>query len=131
VIEKEFTMKWNNPTALLASMGLGAALAVSVGAFAHDPKPTMGAPAMESMAGHSEGSMQLQSIMSKGSNMSMPMSGNVDKDFAMMMSMHHQMAIDMVDVLLKHGSNPALKAMAMKMKAAQTKEIKQMAPYTK
>ena len=124
-------MKRNNPMALLAAMGLGAALTFSAGAFARDPKPTMGTHAMESMPGHSEGSMQLHKIMAKGSKMSMPMSGNVDKDFAMMMSMHHQMAIDMVDVLLKHGSNAELKAMATKMKAAQTEEIKQMARFTK
>ena len=122
-------MKRNNPMALLASMTLGAALAVSMGAFAHAPKPTMAAHSMRPLPGHSEGSMQLHRIMTK--KMSMPMSGNVDKDFATMMSVHHQMAIDMVDVLMKHGSNPELKAMGAKMKAAQTEEIKQMAPYTK
>ena len=122
-------MKRNNPMALLAAMGLGAVLAVSAGAFAHQPKPTMGLHAMQPMAAHSEGSMQLHRIMTK--KMPMPMSGNVDKDFAIMMSVHHQMAIDMVDVLMKHGSNPELKAMGAKMKAAQTEEIKQMAPYTK
>ncbi len=64
--------------------------------------------------------------------MAMPMmSGNVDKDFAAMMSMHHQMAIDMVDVLLEHGSSAELKALAAKMKAAQQVEITQMAPYAK
>ena len=119
-------MKRNNPLALLASMALGAALTLSAGAFAHDPKMPQGTHAM---SGKNDGSMQLHRIMTK--KMPMPMSGNVDKDFAIMMSVHHQMAIDMVDVLMKHGSNPELKAMGAKMKAAQTEEIKQMAPYTK
>lgn len=60
---------------------------------------------------------------------SMPMTGNVDKDFAAMMTMHHQMAIDMVDIYAKKGHNAKLKAMAMKMKAAQQAEIKQMAAF--
>ena len=51
--------------------------------------------------------------------------------FAAMMSIHHQMAIDMADVMPESGSNPELKAMAAKMKAEQQEEIKQLAPYTK
>lgn len=113
-------MKGNHPIALLTAMVFGAALAVSAGSFAHNPKAA-------SMADTSEGSMQLKRIMTK--KMAMPMTGNVDKDFAAMMSIHHQMAIDMVDVLDKYGSNPDLKAMGAKMKAAQTDEIKAMAAY--
>ena len=119
-------MKRNNSMTWLATIGIGAALVLSAGAFAHNPKP-------QTMTAHSEGSMQLQHIMMQGQKMPMPMpmSGNVDKDFATMMSAHHQMAIDMADVLLKYGSNAELKSMAMKMKAAQTAEIEEMAPYTK
>ena len=115
-------MKGNHPIALLTAMVFGAALAVSAGSFAHDPKATT-----QPMAGHSQGSMELNRIMTM--KMSMPMTGNVDKDFAAMMSIHHQMAIDMVDVLQKYGSNPDLKAMGAKMKAAQTEEIQQLAKY--
>ena len=87
---------------------------------------------MQSMPGHSEGSMELHKIMAEGQKMPMPMmSGNVDKDFATMMSMHHEQAIKMVNVLIKHGSSAELKALARKMKAAQQAEIKQMAPYPK
>ena len=114
-------MKGINPLAWLVAMGLGAALAISAGALAH-PDATA-AP----MAGHGEGSMQLHRIMTK--KMAMPMTGDVDKDFAAMMSVHHQMAIDMVDVLQKYGKNPELKAMGAKMKAAQTEEIQQLAAY--
>ena len=115
-------MKRNHPIALLTAMVFGAALAVSAGSLAHDPKAVS-----QPMAGHSEGSMELHRIMTH--KMAMPMTGDVDKDFASMMSIHHQMAIDMVDVLQKHGSNAELKAMGAKMKAAQTEEIKEMARF--
>ena len=75
--------------------------------------------------------MELHRIMTDGQKKPMPMSGDVDKDFAAMMSIHHQMVIDMADVLLESGSNAELKAMAAKMKAAQQEEIKQLEPYTK
>ena len=81
--------------------------------------------------GHSAGSMELHRIMTKGPSMSMPMSGDVDKDFATMMSMHHQQAIDMNAVLLKHSKNAELRALAQKMTDAQKKEIEQLAPHTK
>lgn len=84
-----------------------------------------------SMAGHSEGSMELHRIMMQGQNMPMPMSGDVDKDFATMMTMHHQQAIQMSEVLLKHGKNAELKALARKMQASQQEEIEKMAPHTK
>jgi uncharacterized protein (DUF305 family) len=104
------------------------AAAFASNAIAHEPKP---APQDASMAGHGKGSMELHEVMTQGQKMPMPMSGNVDKDFATMMTMHHQQAIKMIDVLLQHGSSAELKALATKMKAAQQEEIKKMAPYTK
>jgi uncharacterized protein (DUF305 family) len=53
----------------------------------------------------------------------MPMSGDTDKDFAMMMKMHHQGAVDMAQMELAHGKSPAMKAMAKNIIAAQKKEI--------
>ena len=88
-------------------------------------------PADHAMPGHNAASMEVHRIMTDGQKKPMPMSGDVDKDFAAMMSIHHQMAIDMADVLLESGSNAELKAMAVKMKAAQQEEIKQMEQYTK
>ena len=109
-------------------LALCLAAAFTSNAIAHDAKPTQhDAP----MAGHSKGSMELHGVMAQGQKMPMPMSGNVDKDFATMMTMHHQQAIKMIDVLLQHGSSAELKALASKMKAAQQDEIKTMAPFTK
>ena len=53
----------------------------------------------------------------------MTMSGNVDKDFAMMMKMHHQQALNMAQMELDHGKSPEMKAMAKQIIAAQKKEI--------
>lgn len=53
----------------------------------------------------------------------MKTSGNVDKDFAMMMKMHHQQALDMAQIELTEGKSPEMKEMAKKIISAQKKEI--------
>ena len=55
----------------------------------------------------------------------MPMSGDVDYDFAMMMRIHHQGALDMAKSELDKGKNPEMRAMAKKIVVAQKKEIAQ------
>lgn len=105
------------PACLIAALSLGAVTADA------------GTPPAKSPMGQSPGSMELHAVMAKGHKMPMHMSGNVDKDFAMMMTMHHQQAIAMVDVLAKRGQSPELKAMALKMKATQAEEIKQLARF--
>lgn len=140
-------MKPNNP---LLAIALATAVLLAANAGAHEPKAqdvkghdmsSMQAQDMQGhdmskmqgqdMKGHSAGSMELHKAMMSGMKMPMKMSGNVDKDFASMMSMHHQQAIRMVDVYVKHGRNAELKALARKMKVAQQAEIKQLAPHTK
>jgi uncharacterized protein (DUF305 family) len=58
-------------------------------------------------------------------NMAMTPSGNIDMDFAMMMVPHHQGAIDMAEVELKHGKDTAMKEMAQKIIDTQKQEIEQ------
>ena len=53
----------------------------------------------------------------------MTMTGDIDKDFAMMMRIHHQQAVDMSEMEIAHGKSPAMKAMAKQIIAAQKKEI--------
>ncbi len=86
---------------------------------------------MQDMKGHSAASMELHKIMMSGMKMPMKVTGNVDKDFASMMIMHHQQAVKMADVEIKHGKSAALKAMARRMKAAQQAEIKQLSAFAK
>lgn len=119
----------NRMTTALLAVSMTALLAVPASAHEPDKKPAQGSATNH--AGHSAGSMELHRIMMQGQKMPMPMSGNVDKDFAAMMTMHHQQAIQMADVLLKHGRNAELKALARKMQEEQRKEIKQLAPFAK
>ena len=60
----------------------------------------------------------------------MTMSGDVDKDFAMMMKMHHQQAINMAQMELDHGKSPEMKAMAKQIIAVQKKEIAEFDKWT-
>ena len=53
----------------------------------------------------------------------MTMSGDIDKDFAMMMKIHHQQAVDMSEMQMAHGKSTEMKAMAKQIIVAQKKEI--------
>jgi len=55
----------------------------------------------------------------------MSMSGDIDKDFAMMMKLHHQQAVNMAEMQLAHGKSAEMKTMAKQIIAAQKKEIAQ------
>lgn len=49
--------------------------------------------------------------------------GNVDRDFATLMMVHHQAALDNASAYLHHGTNPELLAMANMIVDVQTEEI--------
>lgn len=55
----------------------------------------------------------------------MTMTGDTDKDFAMMMKMHHQQGVEMAQMEIAHGKSAAMKKMAKQIVAAQNKEIAQ------
>lgn len=57
---------------------------------------------------------------------SMHMTGNPDHDFAEMMIVHHQGAIDMAQAELNSGKDPFLKSFAEKVIKDQTKEIEEL-----
>jgi len=56
---------------------------------------------------------------------SMKMTGDMDRDFATMMKIHHQGAIDMAQTELKSGKDAKMRAMAKRIIEAQQKEIKE------
>jgi uncharacterized protein (DUF305 family) len=97
------------------------------------PAQTAVAPAASMPAGQMQhkgsagasGTKDMKSSMMMGmeSMQKMPASGDTDKDFAMMMKMHHQQALDMAEMELAQGKSPQMKAMATKIIAAQKKEI--------
>lgn len=87
------------------------------------PSASASQPSMQQAS--SEHDMKKAMMKTMDSMQNMQMSGDVDKDFAMMMKMHHQQALDMAQVEIKHGKSPQMKAMAKKLMAAQKKEIAQ------
>lgn len=81
----------------------------------------------------SAGSQALHTAMEKGEKdmKEMKMTGDADHDFAMMMVAHHKSAIVMSDIILKHGKDPKIQAMAGKIIDAQKKEIAEFEAWMK
>ncbi len=75
--------------------------------------------------GDMKGSDSLMHTMKDGMQKmdSMKMSGDVDKDYAMMMKMHHQQALEMAQIELDQGKSAEMKSMAKKIISSQKKEI--------
>jgi uncharacterized protein (DUF305 family) len=67
--------------------------------------------------------MQKSGDMGMDGMSKMSMSTDPDKNFAMMMKMHHQKAIKMAQKELANGKSAEIKAMAKKIIAAQKHEI--------
>lgn len=94
---------------LLLSAALAAAVA-AVPAFAQD------------------NSSSLHGVMAKSMKemQSMPMTGDVDKDFAMMIKHHHQSGIEMARVQLREGKDSELKKQAQQIIDGQKKEMAEL-----
>ena len=94
-------------------------------------------PGMAASAPMSSGNMDMKGMKDMKDMMgsmnekmtSMPMSGNADVDFAAMMRLHHQGAIQMAEAELKDGKNAEMRAMAKNIIAAQKKEIAQLEKF--
>jgi uncharacterized protein (DUF305 family) len=119
---------WNSRTIVLAGAALLTSL--SMPTVAADKMAPMSKEQHESMPAKGDAksmtSMDMHKSMMKGMKdmESMPMTGNADHDFAMMMKMHHQGALDMANVELQQGKDPKLRSMAKKIIESQKKEIK-------
>ena len=64
-------------------------------------------------------------------DMSVPYTGNPDVDFRTHMIPHHQDAVEMANVALKHAKDPETKRMAQKIIDDQEKEIAEMQDWLK
>ena len=69
--------------------------------------------------------MKASMMMGMEGMQKMTMSGDIDKDFAMMMKLHHQQALNMAEMELANGKSAEMKAMARQIIVAQKKQIAQ------
>jgi hypothetical protein len=109
---------------LLFSAGVGGALAHD----GHDHHPTStAAPAATALAAEqpflAENNVAMAQMMQA---MAVQPTGDIDRDFVAMMAAHHQGAIDMAVVLLRHGSNQQLRRLAQEIIVTQQQEIAAM-----
>jgi len=74
---------------------------------------------------HGEGELQKSMIDMSHKMKSMEMSGDIDKDFATMMTAHHDEGVSMSKMELKNGMAKKLKQMAQKGINDQQKDIKE------
>lgn len=107
-----------------------AALGLAVASAQAQTAPTMSPSASMPMGQMHKGAtgphdMKASMMMGMDSMQRMPMSGDIDKDFAMMMKVHHQQALNMAEMELAHGKSAEMKAMARQIIVAQKKEIAQ------
>ena len=112
--------------------GFGVWLAAAVFATASLPLTAHeGSPAKGS--GGSGPSMEMHKNMMKGMKemQGMKPSGNMDRDFAMMMRHHHMQGIRMSQHQLEHGKDPKMREMAQKILDAQKKEVAEFDEWMK
>ncbi|MBS1701393.1 MAG: DUF305 domain-containing protein [Armatimonadetes bacterium] len=108
---------------LLTGALLGSSLVAPALAQHHDMSKSMtGSPS----------EMMHMSMEKMNHNMGgMKMTGDTDRDFAMMMAEHHNGAIQMAQIEVKYGKSTELKSMAKMMIAAQMKERTKLLMHAK
>ena len=91
------------------------------------PVPPMPSKGPDSSMGGMSGMGDMRgSMMGTMKNMeSMKMTGDTDRDFASMMKMHHQSAVEMAEMELKRGNDAKMRSMAKRIISSQQKEIKE------
>lgn len=82
-----------------------------------------------SLQDHDQNEMMAQMHVMMEKMMAMPMTNDPDVDFAMMMRIHHQGAIDMAKLELAKGKDAQLKSMAQKIIDDQQQEIQELSTF--
>ena len=106
---------------VLVTLAAALALANPVASLAQQPMPQHA----QSQKG---GGHDMHQSMSAGMDkmMSMKPSGDTDRDFATMMKMHHEMAIDMAKAEQVNGKSPQMKSMAVKIQRDSQRDIEEL-----
>ena len=89
------------------------------------PKHSAMAAGAASDGAHSSMDMRMSMDSMHEKMGAMKMSGDLDYDFAMLMRMHHQGALDMAQTELDKGKDPVMRRAAAQIIASQKKEIAQ------
>lgn len=123
---KQYASGWQRSAmAVVVAVVLSSSYLVGVQAA----EAEVGNRAMQSMKDGDKAmnSMDMHKSMMKGMKdmEAMRASGDTDHDFAMMMKMHHQSALDMANVQLRDGKDSKMRSMAKGIIKSQEKEIKE------
>lgn len=107
------------PTATCLALLLSAGIAAAQQGAPGGPPPTMEMPdaTSQQMPGGPMGGRGMRGMHS---------TGDVDRDFALMMRRHHQVAIDMAKAELAQGRSDELKALAREIIDDQQRELVQL-----
>ena len=110
------TQEGTHAAAVLSVLSMSAALPV----LAHQPA-TMPDMAMPTKPGVTPAEASMMSAIDKMSRdmAAVPMTGDADLDFAGMMILHHQGAIDVAKFELAHGKDPAMLKLAREVVCEQ------------
>ena len=110
-----------------ALITISLATATAVAQTPAAPATSQPGSAMHSpMAGMGSGEMHRAMKAGMEKMGQMQMTGDIDKDFATMMRMHHQQAVDMAKIEVQKGKSAEMKALATKIIKDQQKEIGQL-----
>lgn len=127
----------------LVGLIIGVPAGYAAGSAHHSPPPPPPPPAQMQTMDHGAMGHDMPPLAASGSEtpaqkafreandrmhaaMTVPSSGDVDLDFARGMLPHHQGAVDMANIQLRHGTDPEMKSLAIKVVQTQKEEIRQM-----
>lgn len=132
---KRFLSRLSTQCVLTSILALGLGVPALSSAQSSSDRTGSGTPSTSPAAAVEHGAMTSsmsgsadmhKSMMDSMKDMqSMPMTGDVDRDFAMMMRQHHKSGVEMARHEVEHGKDAKMRAMAKKIMAAQQKEVKE------